>query len=72
MFLPPPPALTPVLDVQPGFSRSHNENVTCVSLPRDRLDKVQSGDGVEALKELRYQFPGDWIYQSQGCYVLCP
>lgn len=40
------------------FVGSHKRNVSSMSLPRGRLDKVWSGAGVRALKELRFQFLG--------------
>lgn len=40
------------------FLGSHKWNVSSMSLPRGRLDKVWSGAGVRASKELRFQFLG--------------
>lgn len=40
------------------FVGSHKRNVSSMSLPRGRLDKVWSGAGVRASKELRFQFLG--------------
>lgn len=65
-----PPLPTPVLGLQPGLSEV---TMGCwVSLPRDRLHKVQSEDGDRSLKELRFQFLGTQLFPPEETGVTSP